>query len=51
MQLRLNRFTEVIEKNIEKAKRKDTSRRFNGVIWKMSFLGHPHLKTKGKRNC
>ena len=48
MQLCLNRFTELIEKKkLEKAKKTDTSKRFNGVILKMCFLGRPHLKHEG----
>ena len=27
----------------------DTSKRFNGVILKMCFLGRPHLKKEGKK--
>ena len=47
MQLCLNRFTELIEKKLEKAKKTNTSKRFNGVILKMCFLGRPHLKNEG----
>ena len=32
-----------------KAKKTDSSKRFNGVILKMCFLGRPHLKNEGKK--
>ena len=49
MQLCLNRFAELIEEKLEKAKKTDTSKRFNGVILKMCFLERPHLKNEGEK--
>ena len=38
------------KKKLEKAKKTDTSKRFNAVILKMCFLGRPHLKNEvGKK--
>ena len=58
MQLCLDRFTELIEKKkLEKAKKTDTSKRFNGVILKCVSSGVRILKmggtkiSKDTKNC